>query len=257
MFAYIQDVNMELPLPLTNSNFLSSAIKNDLTVRIYFKGNIIVSDKGSNSDVKLFDLKLMLRMKETSVSLYKEPKFNHQFTKKILTKINMPKLDLDEVYSLNITGFNSVASFAFLFIRELDNNIKDSVVGKSFLYKPVFEDVTICDNTGKNILQSDIILQSDYNRILMSENFHQFANIINKLSYLNFNNGNLFLLPFNFHGDSFNSGFNGGYSFKESNYYKLKFKSKYSANRSITVNILWFCPAMLNLEQGDLTEILA
>ena len=77
IFNYIMNVNMELPLPLTNSNFLSSAIKNDLTVRIYFKGNIIISDKGSNSDVKLFDLKLMLRMKEKSVSLYKEPKFNH------------------------------------------------------------------------------------------------------------------------------------------------------------------------------------
>ena len=249
---------MELPLPLTNSNFLSSAIKNDLVVRIYFKGNIVVSDVGSNSDIKFYDLKLMLRMKETSVSLYKEPKFNHQFTKKILTKINMPKIDLDEVYSLNITGFNSVASFAFLFIRELDNNIKESVVGKSHLYKPVFEDVSICDNTGKNILQSDIILQRDYNRYLMSENFHQFANIINKLSYLNYNNGNLFLIPFNYDGNlSYNTGFNGGYSFKESNDYKLKFKSKYSANRSIIVNILWFCSAMLNLEQGDLTEILS
>ena len=92
----------------------------------------------------------------------------------------------------------------------------------------------------------------------MSENFHQFANIIHKLCYLNFNNGNLFLLPFNYDGNmSYNTGFNGGYSFHASNDYKLKFKSKYTANRSIIVNILWFCPIMLNLEQGELTEILS
>lgn len=251
-------VNMELPLCLTNSNFLSSAIKNDLTVRIYFKGNIVVSDIGSNSNIRIADLKLMLRMRETSHNLYKEPKFNYQFTKKILTKINMPKLELDTVYNLNITGFNSVASFAFIFIRELDNNIKTSVVGQSYLYKPVLDDVSICDNTGKNILQSDIILQRDYNRYLMSENFHQFALILNRLSYMNYNNGNLFLVPFNYDGNlSYNHGFNGGYSFKESNDYKLKFTSRFSANRSVVLNILWFTPAILDLTNGDLNEILS
>jgi hypothetical protein len=68
--------NMELPLCLTNSNFLSSAIKNELVVRIYFKGAINISDFGSNSSIKMSDVKLMLRMKETSHNLYKEPKFN-------------------------------------------------------------------------------------------------------------------------------------------------------------------------------------
>ena len=119
----INTYNMELPMCLTKSNFLSSAIKNDLTVRIYFKGNIVTSNIGANSNIKMSDLKLMLRMKEPSLSLYKEPKFNYQFTKKILTKINMPSLENGLTYNLNVTGFNGVASFALIFIRELDNNI--------------------------------------------------------------------------------------------------------------------------------------
>jgi len=84
---------MELPLCLTNSNFLSSAIKNDLVIRIYFKGAIVSSNVGSNANIKMNDIKLMLRMKETSHNLMKEPKFNLQFTKKVLSKININSLE--------------------------------------------------------------------------------------------------------------------------------------------------------------------
>ena len=87
------------------------------------------------------DLKLMLRMKETSQNLYKEPKFNFQFTKKILTKINIPKLDINSNYNLNITGFNSVASFALIFIRELESNIKYSQVGFYYRYNYAIDEV--------------------------------------------------------------------------------------------------------------------
>jgi len=52
---YAQIINMELPLCLKNSNFLSSAINNDLTVRVYFKGNIVTSNTGSNSNIKITD----------------------------------------------------------------------------------------------------------------------------------------------------------------------------------------------------------
>ena len=116
----------------------------------------------------------------------------------------------------------------------------------------------MCDNTGKNILQSDIILQKDYNRYLMSENFHQFAHIIHKFTE-GYNDGHLFLVPFNYDGNlSYNTGFNGGYSFAASNDYKLKFKSlSSSSNRSVVMNIMWFSPTLLNLEQGELTEILS
>jgi hypothetical protein len=93
----------------------------------------------------------------------------------------------------------------------------------------------------------------------MSENFHQFANIINKFCYIpGYNHGNFFLIPFNYDGNmSYNTGFNGGYAFNESRDYKLKFKSLSSINRSVVLNILWFSPSMLNLEGGDLTEILS
>jgi hypothetical protein len=251
--------NMELPLCLTNSYFLSSAIKNDLTIRIYFKGDIVVM--GFSSEIKLDDVKLMLRMKETSYNLLKEPKFNFQFTKKILTKINIPKLDQLTNYNINITGFNGVASFAFIFIRELDNAIDRGLYGKYQDYKFPIDDVSICDNTGRNILSSDIILQRDYNRYLMSENFHQFANVINKFCSTigGYNNGNFFFVPFGYDGNaSYNTGFNGGYNFSSSKDYKLKFQSLTSSgDRSVVLNIMFFSPSMLNLENGDLTETLS
>ena len=257
---YSQDpniLNMELPICLTNSNFLSSAIKNQLTLRIYFRGDIVVSNTGSNNIIKMEDLKLMLRMRECN-HLYKEPKYNHQFTKKILTKINIPKLDDNNNYTINITGFNSVASFAFVFIRALDNQIKTNELGPYHLYKYPIDEISMCDNTGKNILQSDIILQKDYNRYLLSENIHQFAHFLNNKMCYGFNDGHIFLIPFNYDGNlSYNTGFNGGYSFSQSQDYKLKFKSLSSSTGSVILNILWFSPAILNLENNDLTEILS
>lgn len=253
---YPTRLNMELPICLTNSNFLSSAIKNQLTLRIYFRGDIIVSNTGSNNNIKIDELKLMLRMKECN-HIYKEPKYNHQFTKKILTKINIPKLDGGSNYTVNITGFNSVASFALVFIRDLDNQIKTNESGPYHLYKYSIDEVSMSDNTGKNILQSDIILQRDYNRYLMSENFHQFAHILHKLCS-GYNDGHIFLIPFNYDGNlSYNTGFNGGYSFSSSNDYKLKFKSLSSTTGSVILNILWFSPSILDLTNNDLNEILS
>ena len=254
----INTYNMELPLCLTNSNFLSSAIKNYLVVRIYFRGAINTSSVGSNSMIKMNDLKLMLRMKETSHNLYKEPKFNHQFTKKVLTKININGLDSGQNYNINITGFNSVASFCLIFIRELDNNINFSSFGSFYAYKYCIDDLSICDNTGKNVLASDMILQKDYNRYLLSENFHQFAQVINKFTG-SYNDGYFYLLPFCYDGSlSYNTGFTGGYNFGDQNKdYKLKFKSLSTVNRSLVLNILWFSPSLLELENGNLNEILS
>ncbi len=114
--------NYELPLPLTNSNFPSNLInKSQLTIRVYFRGNITTSALRDN-DIKVSDLKLMLRMKESS-HIYKEPRYDHLFTKKMVTKINIPSLSVDNFYNFNITGFSNIASFALVFIREQDNNI--------------------------------------------------------------------------------------------------------------------------------------
>ena len=240
---------MELPLCLTNSNFLSSAIKNELVIRIYFKGAIISSNVGSNTNIKMSDLKLMLRMKETSHNLYKEPKFNHQFTKKILTKININSLQAGQQYNINITGFNSVASFCFIFLRDLDNNINQNTYGTYHTFKYRIDDVSLVDNTGKNILASDMILQKDYNKYLI---IHRLIGNLN-------NDGFLYLLPFCYDGNiSYNTGFSGGYNFGDSSKdYKLRFKSVGTVNRNLILNILWFSPSLLELQNGDLTEILS
>ena len=92
----------------------------------------------------------------------------------------------------------------------------------------------------------------------MSENFHQFAHILHKICPP-YNDGNIFLIPFNYDGNlSYNTGFNGGYSFSSNVDYKLKFKSNSSSNnRSVVLNILFFSPAMLDLTNGELIEILS
>lgn len=57
--------NLEIPLNLTRSYFPSHLIKNQLIVRIYFRGNITA--KGNlNNEVNIFDIKMILRMKESS-----------------------------------------------------------------------------------------------------------------------------------------------------------------------------------------------
>jgi len=65
-------------------------IKNDLSIRVYFKGNIAI-DVIENSELKFSDVQLILRMKEldtqNKIHLYKQPKINHMFQKKISIKI--------------------------------------------------------------------------------------------------------------------------------------------------------------------------
>ncbi len=91
----------------------------------------------------------------------------------------------------------------------------------------------------------------------MSENFKQFANVLNKLTS-NFNDGHVFLVPFCYEGNmSYNTGFTGGYAFNGSSDYKLKFKSLSTVSRSTVLNILWFSPSMIELENGNLKEVLS
>ena len=95
----------ELPLSLNNSNICSSMIKNDLTIRIHFKGNVVI-DAIQNSELKFSDAQLVLRMKEldsqNKIILHKRPKINHMFQKKILYKYNIPALVNGQQYKVNL-----------------------------------------------------------------------------------------------------------------------------------------------------------
>jgi len=91
----------------------------------------------------------------------------------------------------------------------------------------------------------------------LSENFKQFALVLNKFTNT-YNDGHVTLLNFGYDGNlSYNTGFTGGYNFSSSHDYKLKFKSLNTVNRSVVLNILFFSPSMLNLENGNLDEILS
>ncbi len=98
-------------------------------------------------------------MKESSY-MYKEPRYDHLFTKKVVSKINIPSLVAGNQYNLNITGFSGVASFAFVFIRDQENDLSNSY----WKYNYSIDNVSIQDGTGRNVLYSDLVLENDYNR---------------------------------------------------------------------------------------------
>ena len=91
--------------------------------------------------------------------------------------------------------FNSVASFALVFIRDQESDILFDSVGKWHQYKYKMDSVSIQDNTGKNNIYSDMIMENDYNRYLINENFKEFGYALNKMTN-SFNDGHLILLPF-------------------------------------------------------------
>ena len=177
--------------------------------------------------------------------------------KKILTKINIPKLDTGTNYTFNLTGFHSVASFALIFIREQENNINYDTYGKYHQLKYQLRNISINDGTGKNILESDIVIDYTYNISLMIEHFKGYASILNKLCKDN-NFGQLYILPFcNDALKTLDNNFNGGFSFKSSNDYSIKFTSAMASTGSVILHILWCSPALLTLENGDVSKLMS
>jgi hypothetical protein len=61
-------------------------IKENLVLRVYFKNDVAYD--GNPSDLVLSDVGLVLRMEELNnnqlTHLYKQPKFNHMFNKRIV-----------------------------------------------------------------------------------------------------------------------------------------------------------------------------
>jgi len=77
---------VELPVSLNRSNFCASLIKDSLVLRVYFKNDIAYN--GSATEILLSDVNLVLRMEELNnnqlAHIYKQPKFNHMFNKRIV-----------------------------------------------------------------------------------------------------------------------------------------------------------------------------
>jgi len=257
--------NIEIPICLNRSNLLASSIKEQLVLRVYFKPDVIY-DAIQNSEIKLSNVSLVMRMQELNNSqltnLVKQPKFNHMFNKRVVLKYNINKLDAGTELSVPLAGFRNVCSALLLFITRPQNDIKLVNLGYSaHLVNYNIDNVYIVDATGRNI-QNNNKQDANWNQYLMAHHFKRANEVFHKLTFTsnNENNGHYTYIPFCADSDSFNDDsytYSGGYSFSGTGDHVLKFTPKSSYNGNVILNMIAFVPAILEVNNGQLFEELA
>ena len=118
---------IELPISLHKSSFLSSAIKDNIVIRIFFKKSVIVQKPALSfnfggqvldSQIAISDLKIYLRCIELTntevVSFYKQPKITYPFSKIMSYKYILNSFPQNQEINVLLNGFNSVATGAFI-----------------------------------------------------------------------------------------------------------------------------------------------
>ena len=252
-------VNIELPISLNRSEFPACCIKNDLVLRVYFKNNIVY-DGCNNSQIQLSDVVLALRVKEIScynrVDLFKQPKLNFIFHKRIIQKYNIPSITAGLNYSVNLSGFKNCASCALAYIMDPENNISYSSLSKLYhTMKYKMTEIYLTDATGQNLVNNNK-LDDDYNQYLILNKFKQLNNDINDLTFSLNNQGEIIYVGFCSEStDPFLNGYEGGLLFDGN--YKFNFKSLSTSTNNVVLNIMFFVPALLDLYNGDLNEYLS
>ena len=253
----------ELPIPLNRSYLLSSAIKNNLVIRVYFKSSVALV--GSDSNLKLSNVNLILRARENSNKIknhiINQPRIDHLFTKKLLSKYTISSLNAGQQYNIKLNGFNHIASLALIYLSYPSYNVNLSATENNHYDIPIFkmDQVYITNGSGLNInnnIKSSVL----YNKYLLQDTFKGLNKSLRKLSGSVDYNGELFLLPFcgeNSDGDVYNAPFSGGYDFTSGGDYTLNFTSIMTSSKSFELNVLFFIPAVLSLNNGDLSEVIA
>ena len=260
--------NIELPISLNRSDFPLHLIKDNVTIRIYFRSNVVMSNI-TNSQVRLFDVGLILRCHELNNSelnkIVKQPKFNHMFNKVVHLKFSLPKLTIGVEHSIPISGFRNVCGGMLLFFQNNPNDITtETNIVQYQLMVDRFNDAYIVDATGKNIMNNQ---KQDWkwNQYIMSNHFGRSNEFLSSLSYnpaiygnYNKNIGQLYYFGFCQDGsDSFNGVYSGGYSFNTGGDHILKFTPTTGNANNLELNILAFVPSVLSLENGKLSELLS
>ena len=259
--------NIELPISLNRSEFPLFLIKDNLTLRVYFKPNIVY-ETVKNSDIKLADVGLVLRCHDLNSNelnkIVKQPKFSHLFNKVVHLKYSLPKITLGVQHSIPLAGFRNVCGGMLLFFQNAENDIsiETNVVQYHFLTDR-FDQVYINDPTGRNIMNNQ---KQDWkwNQYLMSNHFGKSNDFMNALCYntllaadYNKNIGQLYYIGFSQDGtDSFNGVYSGGYSFQGTGDHVLNFTPSTSNPFNCVLNVLTFVPAVLELNNGELVETL-
>jgi hypothetical protein len=238
-------------------------IKNDLTIRLYFKSNVVV-DAIQDSELKLSDVQLILRMKEldeqNKIHLYKQPKINHMFQKKILYKYNIPALVNGQQYKVNLAGMNHISSAVIFYIRDQESNIRLSYLNNTqwSYFRYSIDNYYITDGSGVNIQNnnvSDLSFNDRMNFLFFKRAFNLLVRnfITNDGTNISDNNGRLNVISFG-KDQIYDNNYNGGFSFKDGDYY-LNFTSRCdSYNRPMVLYALFLVPALLELENGNLEE---
>jgi hypothetical protein len=187
--------------------------------------------------------------------------------KPLLLKFSVGKLGAGN-QTINLPGLNFVASCCFIYFRSdgiFYPNFSDLEIGWDSQICPFqINNVYITDGSGKNIFHSDLKNNLIYNRYLIFENFKNLGNALALLTKSKINYGEIVYLPFSNDGSSiFNDSgeYTGGYAFKN-NEYKLNFTTldniaALAPNTNYTLYMLFYVPAVLELENGDLEEELA
>jgi len=123
-----KEVNVEIPVSLNRSNFCASLIKDNLILRIYFKND--VSYNGTATDIVLSDVGLVLRMEELNNNqlshIFKQPKFNHMFNKRVIQRYNINNITNGIEVSVNLAGFRNVCGGMLVYLSYPLNDIKSA-----------------------------------------------------------------------------------------------------------------------------------
>ena len=260
--------SIELPICLNKSNLPACLFKEDLVIRCYFKNEVIL-DAISNAELKLSDVGLVCRMGELNTSqlahIYKQPKLlNHMFNKRIVQRYNINNLKGGVEQSVNLAGFRNVAGAMLVYLSLPQNDIKftnHNVQCYHFLFK--INDVYIVDSSGRNIDNNNKI-DLAWNNYQMAHHFLRGNQMFHDLSNSNwavsspFNLGNVFYIPFCADGsNSWTEVYSGGYSFNATGDHVLKFTPIQDWATNLVLNVIYFVPALLTLEDGLLKEVYA
>ena len=120
--------------------------------------------------------------------------------------------------------------------------------------------VYIVDSSGRNIDNNNKI-DIGWNNYQMAHHFGRGNQMFNDLSCANWtalsaiNVGNVFFLPFCADGsDSWNGVYSGGYSFNTNGDHVLRFTANQDFSSNLILNVIYFVPALLSVEDGHLNE---
>ena len=130
-------------------------------------------------------------------------------------------------------------------------------VNEWHLFRYGMEDVYITNGTSQNI-KNNIITDSFWNNYCMNFKYGNLYKLLKQNCCVSkANHGELYQLSFNDdeEDNDWLDEFSGAYPFSSSSEYRLHFTSKSSSAGNVIINVMVFSPALLELRDGDLTEV--